>query len=189
MAKYEKFRAALLEALIARENNPILPHTDDDITAGDIVYVDSLRDHIRRLAIATAVDRDNLLAYVHFCNMHPEDATNRDLVLTGGQTGHLPFLVMRGDVATWVHTHQIWARDGHLPEHLTNAITEFFNSSDRENLTTPDGYVIGTDRLRTGRPLPLTFDPRRATLREELRDLDAMHASTRQPPPVSHSTQ
>ena len=34
MAKHEKFRAALLDALIARGNNPTLPHTDDDIAAG-----------------------------------------------------------------------------------------------------------------------------------------------------------
>ena len=164
--KFESFREALLQALIARSENPMVPHVETDVAVGDIVYVDSDRDHVRRLAIVSAVDKDDMLVRVHLCTLHPEDATDRDKVLKGAETGHLPFLVMRGDVVAWVFAHQIWSRDGQLPEALMQSLLVFVEHGDHDG-----------DRLPSGRPLPLTFDPRRAVLRDDLRDLDAISAT------------
>ena len=164
--KFARFREALEQALIARSENPTVPHVETDVAVGDVVYVDSDRNHVRRLAIVSAVDKDDLLVRVHLCSLHPEDATDRDLVLKSAKAGDQPFFVVRGDVAAWVFAHQIWSRDGQLPEALIQSLLAFVERGDDD-----------ADRFPTGRPLPLTFDPRRAVLRDDLRDLDAISAT------------
>lgn len=163
---FARFREALENALIARSENPTVPHAETDVTLGDIVYVDSDRDYVRRLAIVSAVDKEDLLVRIHLCTLHPEDATDRDLVFSGAETGYLPFLVVRGDIAAWVFAHQVWSRDWQLPEELVQSLVAFVEHGDD-----------GADRFPNGRPLPLTFDPRRAVLKDDLRDIDAISAT------------
>ena len=164
--KFARLREALEQALTARSENPTVPHAETDVALGDIVYVDSDRDHVRRLAIVSAVDKENLLVRIHLCILHPEDATDRDLVLTSTETGYLPFLVVRGDIAAWVFAHQIWSRDGQLPKALIQSLVAFIELGEHNG-----------EPPSTGRPLPLTFDPRRTVLLDDLHDLDAISAT------------
>lgn len=160
MTEYSRLRLALEDAFEARSIGPTKQQSERDVAVGDIVYVDGDREDIRRLAVVLAVDSGDSLIRVHLCTTHPEDATDRDLVLRGSESGHLPFLVVRGDVSGWVFAHQIWRRDGSIPESAVSAVS-FLH----------DGMLDAPNDSQFGRPLPLTFDPRRAVLEKDASDL------------------